>query len=162
LDADTDSELQPGINTFVREGTVNADRQYLITSDTTIVVGTTAMIWTQFGGGNTYTGSNGIQLVGADFRGVVVANGGVLVGASGFSIDTSIVARKASGLLGNGSLTSITVTHNLGTKDGIPSLRLASNDEIVYTDAVNTDTNNTTFTFATAPSTGQYRWTIMA
>lgn len=162
LDADVDAELQPGTNVFVVSGTVNADRQYLITSDTVIVVGTTAMVWTQFGGGNTYTGSNGILLTGNNFTGVVAAGGGLVVGGSGFSVDTAIVARKASGLLGNNSLTAIAVTHNLATKDATATLRAVSNDEIVDTDVVNTDANTTTFTFGAAPSTGQYRWTIIA
>lgn len=160
-DADTDTELQPGTNVFVREGTVNADRQYLITSDTAIVVGTTSMAWTQFGGGNVYTGSNGVQLVGADFRGVVVASGGLLVGASGFQIDTTIVSRKFNTSVGNGSLTTIAVTHNLGTKDVQVQMRDNTGDAIVETDWVATDTNTVTLTFPTAPSTNQYRVMVM-
>jgi hypothetical protein len=160
LDADAGSELQPGTNVFVTEGTVNADRQYLITSDVVIVVGTTAMTWTQFGGGNTYTGSNGVVLSGSDFRGVVAPAGGLTVGASGFSIDTSVVSRKISGSMGNGSLTVIGVPHNLGTLDVDVTLREIATNAGVETDWVATDVNTVTFTFATAPTTSSIRWTI--
>lgn len=161
LDADDGTELRPGTSVFVTEGTVNADRAYLIVSDAAITIGTTAMTWSQFGGGTTYTASNGAVMSGTDIRGVVASGGGLTVGASGFAIDTSIVARKISGTMGNGSSTSIAVTHNLGTKDVVVALREVSGDAAVDTDWVATDTNTVTFTFASAPSASSLRWTIM-
>lgn len=160
-DADTGTELRPGTTVFVTEGTVNADKQYVITSDTAITIGTDDMTWTQFGGGTTYTASNGVQLSGSNFSGVVVGSGGLTVGASGFAIDTSIVARKISGTMGNGSSTSIAVTHSLGTKDVVVSLKQVSDDVMVMTDWTATDTNTVTFTFATAPASSSLRWTIL-
>lgn len=160
LDADSGTELRPGTTVFVTEGTVNADRQYLITSDVAIVIGTTAQTWSAFGGGTSYTASNGVLLTGANFTGIVAAAGGLIVGASGFSVDTAIVSRKLSGVLGNGALTSIAVTHNLGTKDVGATLRQVSDDAMVMSDWVATDVNNVTFTFAVAPATGALRWTI--
>lgn len=160
-DADTNSELKPGTMVFVTEGTVNGDKAFAVISDVTIVIGTTAQTWSQFGGGTTYTASNGVQLVGSDFRGQVVASGGVLVGASGFSIDTAIVSRKISGSIGNGSLTVIPVTHSFGTKDVVVELRENATDAVVDTDWVSTDVNTVTFTFAVAPTASQYRFTVM-
>lgn len=161
LDADDGTELRPGTTVFAREGTVNADRQFVITSDAAITIGTTAMNWTAFGGGTTYTGSTGVQLVGNDFRGVVAGGGGLTVGASGFAIDTSVVGRKISGTMGNGSLTVIAVTHNLGTQDVDVTIRETATQAGVETDWVATDTNTVTFTFATAPASNALRWTIM-
>ena len=53
LDADTGTELRPGTTVFVTEGTVNGDKQFVITSDTAITIGTTAHTWALFGGGTT-------------------------------------------------------------------------------------------------------------
>jgi hypothetical protein len=160
LDADTGTELRPGTTVFVTEGTLNADKQFVITSDVAITIGTTAMTWTVFGGGTTYTASNGAVMVGSDVRGVVVASGGLIVGASGFAIDTSVVSRKVSGSMGNGALTVIPVTHSLGTKDVSVTMREVATDAVLDTDWVATDINTVTFTFATAPTASQYRWTI--
>lgn len=160
LDADTGTELRPGTTVFSTEGTVNADKQWIITSDVAITIGATAQTWSNFGGGTTYTASNGVVLTGSNFTGVAVASGGLIVGSSGFAVDTAIVSRKLSGVLGNAALTSITVTHNLGTKDVDATLRQVSDDAMVMSDWVSTDINNVTFTFAVAPATGALRWTI--
>lgn len=160
-DADAGTELKPGTVVYVTEGTTNADKQYVITSDVAITIGTTDQTWSQHGGGLTYTGSNGVNVSGTNITGVAAASGGLTVGASGFSIDTSIVARKASGNMGNGSLTSIPVTHSLGTKDVSVTVREVSNDAFALTDWVATDTNTVTFTFATAPASNALRWTII-
>lgn len=161
LDADTGTELRPGTTVFVREGTVNADKQFVITSDAAITIGTTDQTWTVFGGGTTYTASNGVQMVGNDARGVVAPGGGLIVGASGFAIDTAVVARKISGNLGNGTLTAIPVPHGLGTKDVVVELRLNGNDEDIETDWIATDLNTVTFTFPAAPAAAAYRFSIM-
>jgi hypothetical protein len=161
-DADTGTELNPGTAVTVTEGTVNADKIYAIISDAAVTIGTTSTTWGQLGGGTTYTASNGVQLAGSNFSGVAASGGGLTVGASGFSVDTTIVARKSSGNLGNGSLTSIAVAHNLNTQDVQVSLRNASTNAMVITDWVATDVNTVTFTFASAPASGAYRWTIEA
>jgi hypothetical protein len=160
LDADTGTELRPGTAVFVTEGTVNADKLFVISSDAAITIGTTAMTWTVFGGGTTYTGSNGVLLTGANFTGVVAPAGGLTVGASGFAIDTSVVSRKLSGSMGNGALTVIAVTHSLGTKDVSVTMREVATDAGMDTDWVATDVNTVTFTFPTPPTASQYRWTI--
>ncbi|AWN55073.1 head decoration protein [Methylobacterium sp. 17Sr1-1] len=159
-DADSGAELNPGTAVTVTEGTTNADKVFMVISDAAVTIGTTATTWAQFGGGQTYTGSNGVQLSGSNFSGVAAAGGGLTVGASGFSIDTSVVTRKVSGTLGNGTLTTIAVTHSLGTQDVQVSLRDASTNAFVLTDWVATDVNTVTFSFATAPASGAYRWTI--
>lgn len=160
-DADNGTELAPGTAVTVTEGTVYSDKSYIIISDATIAIGTTAMTWGQLGGGAVYTASNGVQLTGANFSGVVAPSGGLTVGASGFAIDTSVVARKISGTLGNGSLTIIAVTHNLGTRDVQVTLREVTTDAMVLTDWVATDTNTVTFTFAVAPAASSLRWAIV-
>jgi hypothetical protein len=163
VDADTGGELAPGTAVTVTEGTVNGDKAFMITSDAAITIGTTAQTWGQLAGGAgvTYTGSNGVQITGSSITGVAAPSGGITVGASGFAIDTSIVARKVSGNLGNGSATTIAVTHGLGTQDVSASLRLASTQENVFTDWVATDANTVTFSFATAPANNALRFVII-
>lgn len=82
---------------------------------------------------------------------------GISVTADAVGIDTGVVVRKYAANIGNGAATSIAVTHGLGTKDITYSLQVVSSGEFVDTDAVATDVNTLTFTFPTAPSSGQYR-----
>lgn len=161
LDADTGTELRPGVSVYVTEGTVNGDKQFVITSDGAVTIGTSDMTWTQVGGGNSYTASNGVQMVGNDVRGVAAPSGGLTVGPAGFAIDTNVVARKISGTIGNGSLAVIPVTHTMGTKDVQVELRQMSDDACVETDWVATDVSTVTFTFAAAPPSNSLRFTII-
>ena len=87
----------------------------------------------------------------------VGAGTGISVAADAVAVDTSVVVRKFAQSIGNGSLTSIAVTHNLGTQDVTVSVRDASSNAAVWTDWTATDTNNVTLTFATAPTSNQYR-----
>lgn len=161
LDADQNNEITPGAFWYVEEGTVNGVSQWRVQNTGSIVVGTTAITINQFGASSVYTASNGVVLTSGNFTAVVVASGGLTVGGSGLAVDTAIVARKYSASVGNGSLTSIAVTHNLGTKDIIVSVRDNGTDAFVIVDWVATDTNTCTLTFATAPASNAYRCTIL-
>jgi hypothetical protein len=161
VDADGGTELAPGTAVTVTEGTANGDKVFILTTDGTVTIGTTGQTWSQLGGGTTYTASNGVQLVGSDFRAVAAPSGGLTVGASGIALDTSIAARKASANIGNGSSTSIAFAHALGTKDVIVSIREVATDAMVLTDWVATDVNTVTLTFATAPAANAYRVSVV-
>lgn len=56
--------------------------------------------------------------------------------------------------IGDGSATSIAVTHNLGSRDVIVQLYDTSSYETVIADVVRTDTNTVTMTFGSAPASG--------
>ena len=160
-DADSGTELRPGTAVTVTEGTANGDKVFLIISDVAITIGTTAMTWGQLGGGGqTYCGGNGISISGSVISGVAKPSAGILLDAAGFYIDTAVVSRKIAGNMGNGTLTSIAITHGLGTKDIIVSTRLNSTDEEVIADWIATDINTVTFTFPMAPAAGAYRYAI--
>lgn len=86
------------------------------------------------------------------------------------ALDTRLDAVEATGGpvkmyaadIGNGSSTAITVTHGLGTKDVIVQIYEKSNDtEWDSPDVVHTSTSQVTLTFATAPTTDQFRVVIM-
>ncbi len=159
VDADTNGELAPGTSVSVTEGTTNSDKVFMIISDAAITIDTTSQTWGQLSGGTTYSGGNGINVAGSVIS--AVGTTGIVVNGSGIGIDTSIVARKFSANIGNGSSTSIAVTHNLGTKDVKVTVRTVADDSHVLADVVSTDVNNVTVTFATAPATNAYRVTVV-
>ncbi len=63
--------------------------------------------------------------------------------------------------IGNGSATSITVTHNLAKNDILVTVREVSTGYIVYPDVDITSTNALVIEFVTAPTTNQYRVSVI-
>lgn len=156
-DADTPAELNGGDFFFVQNGTSYDNTGWVIV-DAVTTIGTTPVVFAQFSGAGTYTASNGVQLVGSNFSGVAVANGGLTVGSSGFEIDTAIVVRKYAVSIGDGTNTSYTVTHNLGTKDVTVALYDNSSPYAeVVADIQHTSTTAITVVFSAAPTSNQYR-----
>ncbi|WP_461366632.1 hypothetical protein [Candidatus Darwinibacter acetoxidans] len=71
-------------------------------------------------------------------------------------------AGKYSTNLGNGSATQFTVTHNLGSMDVVVGIReTAAPYSVVYADVQIIDANSLRVLFGAAPSSGQYRATII-
>lgn len=68
--------------------------------------------------------------------------------------------KRYTATIGDGSSTSIAVTHSLGTKEVISQVRQASDDAIVECDIVNTSTTVTTFSFAVAPASSAIKVVI--
>lgn len=70
--------------------------------------------------------------------------------------------KKYSANIGNGSSTTIAVTHNLGTSDIVWKVRQASTPYAeIITDAEVTDANTLTLKFAVAPATNEFRVTVV-
>lgn len=134
-----------GAATFISEGTTLGNTVWLQTTDAPITIGTTALVYAQIGGGATYTQGNGITI-----------NSGVI------AVDPTVVARKASATIGDGTATTITVTHNLNTLDLHVMVQLISTREQVLVDNVANGVNTVQLTFGTAPTSGQYRVTVVA
>lgn len=141
--------LTPNTAVFVEEGTTWADTAHHVSTNGPITVGTTAITWTQFGAGATYTADGTtINLVGNEFRAKTDTNGSLV--------------RKFAQAVGDGTATSIAVTHNLGTTDvTIGVYEVATGDEIGC-DKRRTSTSVVTLGFSTAPSAGAYRVVIHA
>jgi hypothetical protein len=159
-DADSPAELD-GATTLVLEGTANADKAFTQTASP-VVVGTTSLVFAQLGGGGaTYTAGNGLQLIANAFSILLDASSGLISSGTGLKIDTAVVVRKFAQTIGNASLTSIVVTHNLGTTDIDPTVFEVATGAVVGCDTSATTINTATFVFATAPTTGQYRVVIM-
>lgn len=158
-DADSTAELN-NATVYVIAGTTNADKAFTQTAND-VAIGTTALAFAQVGGGTTYSASNGVQLVSTTFQGQVVAGGGILVGGTGFSLDTTVAVRKYAVNVPAGS-TSATITHGLGTLDVQVAVYVIGTGELVDVDVVLTSTTVVTLTFATAPTAGQYRAVVFA
>lgn len=157
LDANTAAEVQ-GSAVYVSAGTTNGGTRWVNNNTGSVTLDTTALTFVQFGGGNSYTAGNGLTLAGNDFN--VGAGTGISVGTDAVSIDTSVVVRKYSALIGNNSNTSIAVTHNLGNQWVIAQVYEVATSAQVECDIIATDVNNTTFTFAVAPATNALRVVI--
>lgn len=154
----TQGNLGANSTFLANEGTVNADTAWTATTNSPITVGTTAIVFAQFGGGITYTAGNGISI--SSNVVTVVATTGISVGGSGVGVDFSIVPKKYAVAIGDGSSTTITVTHNLSTRDVKVCVYDASTFDVVEADINHATTNTVTVAFATAPSSNAYRCVV--
>jgi hypothetical protein len=161
-DFDTAAEMSGGDFTFVDAGSTLANTGWVSVDEVT-TVGTDPVVFQQFSGAGTYTASDGVLLTGTNFTGVVVASGGLSVGATGFQLDTTIAVRKYAANVGDGSATTYTVSHNLGTKDVIVSVYDNSSPYAeVICDVQHTSTSAITLLFSVAPTSNQYRVVVHA
>ena len=68
-----------------------------------------------------------------------------------------VYTRKYAANIGNGSATSIRVTHNLGTEDVTITVKEVATKQVVMADVQIYDSNNIDVLFASAPASGAYR-----
>jgi hypothetical protein len=154
-DADTPAELNGGDFFFVQNGTVNDNTGWVIVDKVT-TIGTTPVVFSQFSGAGTYTAGNGLTLTGNAFS--AVADTGILVSGSGIAINTAVVVTKYAANVGDGTATSYTITHNLGTKDvQVCVYDNSSPYAEVICDVQHTSTTAITLLFSVAPTSNQYR-----
>ena len=73
------------------------------------------------------------------------------------ALTSDITSRSFAASIGDGSNTSYTVTHNLGTKDVIVQLYDTSSNDTVFADIVRTSTSVVTVSFTSAPTTNDIR-----
>lgn len=185
-DADTSAEVKPGLTMMVTEGSTNADKEFMLTTDGTITLDTTVLTFTQVNaGGTSYSAGNGLSLTSTTFAVVPKASGGLSVDSGGvflastvagngltltsgvlavvgdstmtvaadqIGVDTSNVARWRSATAGNGSATTLTLTHNLGNRNVLAQAIDATTYEEIECKIVRATTNTVTFEFNTAPT----------
>jgi hypothetical protein len=90
----------------------------------------------------------------------VVAGSGIFVTSVGSEYTVNLDAYSI--LIGNGSATSFTVTHNLGaTNDVHVSVRETATNYYVYPDIKYVDSNSVLIEFVSAPTSNQYRVSII-
>lgn len=158
-DAAQNSQLVPGTQVFVTEGTTYADTQWVIISDATITVGSTAQGWSRMPGsqGVSYAFGNGLLTSGQNVS--VKAGTGIIVTDS-VSVDSNVVVRKNVGNIPAGT-SPIVVSHGLNTSDIlICQLRDMSTGDLVTVGVTVTGANTVSIDFAVNPVANQYRYAI--
>lgn len=138
-DFDASSEVV-GASCFVSEGASLGNGVWVMTTDAPVSIGVTPLTFVQANAGTSYTAGTGVVIVG----GVV-------------KIDDAVVARKVSATIGDGSTTTITLTHNLNTQDVVVSVYDLATRTGVLCDWVANNVNTVQLTFAIAPAIGQFR-----
>jgi hypothetical protein len=169
-DADSEADIR-GALVFIEEGSTNANSLWVLSTDAPITVGTTSLSFTQFLAGTAYTWGGGIGISGSTVS--VAAGTGLTQDTDGISLSTPVsvanggtnatnaagarsslgATGKYSATVGNGSLTSITVNHQLGTTAVVVNV-YRSNAQI-WPDVNVTDANNISLVYAVAPTTNQ-------
>lgn len=159
--ADESTEVTAAMAISVEEGTTNADKLFVLTTNNPITLGTTALAFSAVGSGATYTAGAGLTLSGSTFN--VGQGTGIIVNADDVAIDSAYsgLAKRYSVDVPAGSTTA-TITHNLGTKDVTVAVRRLSTDKFVEPDYVATSTNVVTLTFPSAPAANEFRCTVVA
>lgn len=169
-DADDGTELNPGMASVIQEGTLNGDTVWIISNDTAITVGTTAIVFTQLpspnallaGAGLTRTG-NQIDAVAGTTPGSGGPGGGLKANADDLVIDTDVVVRKYAATIGDGATADLVVTHNLNTRDVEVMVTDAATPwgvHDVYWEALTV--NAVTIYFAAAPASNSLRAIVKA
>ncbi len=119
FDGSPSNEVDSGSFTFVETGTDNADSGWVVTTDGTITVGTTAISWSQFSGAGQITAGAGMTKSGNTLN-VIGTSNKITVSADAVTISTSYVGQTSITTLGtittgvwNG--TAITTLGTIGT-----------------------------------------------
>ena len=114
---------------------------------------------------STYVGQSSITTLGTITTGtwngtaIAVANGGTgATDAAGARTNLGATTKYSANV---GGATTVAVTHNLGTKDVVVTVRENSTDAVIECDITMTDTNTVTLGFAVAPAAGALRVTIV-
>jgi hypothetical protein len=116
------------------------------------------------------TGASGAEIKLATTSGLnissdlaVGAGNGISVLTNTVAIDSAVVVSKYAANVGDGTNTTYTVSHNLGTKDVIVSLYDNSSPYAeVICDVQHTSTSAITLLFSVAPTSNQYRVVVHA
>jgi hypothetical protein len=192
-DFDTPTEIAGGDFTFVDNGTTLANTGWVNVDEVTTVgtdpinflqfsgAGTyTASNGVLLTGSNftfaprtgygLQTGASGAEIKLATTSGLnlssdlaVGAGNGITVLTNTVAINSAVVVSKYAASVGDGSATSYTVTHNLGTRDVIVTVYDNSSPYAeVITDVAHTTTNTVTIAFSVAPTSNQYRVVVHA
>lgn len=158
--ADISAEVVSGLFVFVSEGLTNASNGFTLVTPNPITLGTTNLTFTQTSGAGQITAGSGLTKTGNVLN--AIGGVGIIANSDDLAVDTSIVARKFSQTIGDGSTTSITVTHSLNNPTVIWKCSQVATPFTDVTPTVTYPTSNTvTLTFGLAPTSNQYRVTIV-
>lgn len=135
-DADDNTELTAGAFTFVEEGSTQADNGYVLTTNGTITLGTTAITFEQFSGAGQIDAGDGLTKSGNTINVVGTADK-ITVSANAVTIASTYVGQSSITTLGTiatGTWNGDVIQYNYG---GTGQSSYAQGD-IVYASAANT------------------------
>lgn len=104
-DADTSAEVTTGMFTFIEEGSQWASAGFVLTTVMPIVLGTTALTFTQFSGGGAITAGTGLTQAGSVINAIGTA-GRISVGTDNIDIDGAYAGQASIttvGTIGSGT-----------------------------------------------------------
>lgn len=159
---DTSGEFS-GAVVAIRSGTDNDGTLWLLTANDSFVVGTDDVEFIHINSAVTFDAGDGIDITG-DVISVKLASGGGLQfnGSGEIELIEEWDDHKFVQSIGDGSATSYTLTHNFNTRDiTIMVAQTGSPYKRVVTETDAATDNTATVVFGTAPSSNQYRVTIL-
>jgi phage-related tail fiber protein len=135
-DADSNTEVTPGMFAFVEQGTVNADSGWVLTNDGAITLGTTALVFSQFSGAGQITAGAGLTKSGntldigtASSARIVVNPDNIDLATTGVTAATYTLAKVTVDAYGR-----VTAAYN-GTADEVAALVHAASSKATPVDA---------------------------
>lgn len=129
-------EVTAGAFTFVEEGSTNADSGWVLTTNGTITIGTTALTFAQFSGAGQITAGDGLTKTGNTINVVGTANR-ISVTADAIDIDSAYVGQTSITTLGTIATGTWNATTIATTKGGTGLTSYATGD-LIYASATNT------------------------
>lgn len=134
-DADSSSEVTPGMATFISEGAANADQQWVLTTDGPITLGTTALVFTQFSGAGQISVGDGLSKSGnqldlaLDGSSLSKSASGLKVAALGITAaeiasDAVTSAKILDGAVSNAKIANAAVDANKLASDAVTSVKI--------------------------------------
>jgi hypothetical protein len=158
IDADTGAEMKQAY-VFVQEGTANADVGFVCNVNGTITLGSTNITFIQFSNVTVPTATTSVQgKVQLATQAEAQAKTDTAKALTAASV--ADFARKFTGLIGDGTSTTIAVTHGLGSQFNNAQAFDASTGAEVECDITLSSSTQTTYGFATAPATNSIRVVI--
>jgi hypothetical protein len=102
-DNNSSSNYESGTFVFVEQGTANAATGWIVTTQGTIVVGTTSVTWTQMSSSTTYTAGSGLTLTGSQFSSNVDGVTIYIDGSNNHAVKSSATSGQVLKSNGSGS-----------------------------------------------------------
>lgn len=97
-DFDSSAEVTSGAFVFVEQGSTNADAGFVLTTDGTITIGTTALSFTQFSGAGQISAGDGLQKVGNALSVDLKSGGGLAIDSAEIKVDLTVIQPLATDL----------------------------------------------------------------
>ena len=117
-DADSNTEMTPGMFTFVEEGTTNADSGWVMTNDGAITVGTTALVFALFSVAGTIFAGDGLSKTGDTLAVNVKSDGAIIITSDELEVEidsgVSGLVTSASGLALKSNMAGDGITFTTG------------------------------------------------